>query len=148
MFEVRGEYVGLVYLKNAFNISGAVSDPTKGLVVLAETEHKGKLGVVVDALLGQQQVVIKSLETNYDPVAGISAATILGNGMVAPIVDVDGLRRMSAIPDAVQAPPNSNSNELEETEIDDAADLPAEVNGSVVTGEIEKTTAMEQSSWN
>ena len=50
-----------------------------------------------DQLLGQQQVVIKSLEENYDPIDGISAATILGNGKVALILDVDGLNIMAQI---------------------------------------------------
>ena len=96
--EVRGEYLQLLYIARAFNIPGAVDDPSRGLVVLAETERRGKVGLVVDQLLGQQQVVIKSLEDNYDPVPGISAATILGNGLVAPILDVEGLQTMSQAP--------------------------------------------------
>ena len=59
--------------------------------MLVETEGRNKIGVVVDELLGLQQVVIKSLEVNYDAVAGVSGATILGNGRVALILDPDGL---------------------------------------------------------
>ena len=95
LVEVRGDYLPLFYIARAFGIEGAVDDPSRGLVVLAETERKGKVGLVVDELLGQQQVVIKSLEDNYDPVPGIAAATILGNGLVAPILDIEGLQSMS-----------------------------------------------------
>lgn len=97
LVEVRGDYLPLLYIARAFSIEGAVDDPSHGLVVLAETERKGRVGLVVDELLGQQQVVIKSLEDNYDPVPGISAATILGNGLVAPILDIEGLQSMSQI---------------------------------------------------
>lgn len=97
---IRGEYAALVYLHEIFDLAGAEPDPSKGLVVLAETEGKEKVGIVVDELIGQQQVVIKSLESNFDPVPGIAAATILGNGMVAPILDIDGLRAMANSPTA------------------------------------------------
>ncbi|MCG8607446.1 chemotaxis protein CheW, partial [bacterium] len=97
LVEVRGDYLPLLYIARAFGIEEAVDDPSRGLVVLAETERKGKVGLVVDELLGQQQVVIKSLEDNYDPVPGISAATILGNGLVAPILDIESLQSMSQI---------------------------------------------------
>lgn len=91
---VRGEYIRLVHLNRLFNVKGAVDDPSNGLVVIVETERYGLVGIVVDELLGQQQVVIKSLEENYDPIGGISAATILGNGKVGLILDVDGLAEM------------------------------------------------------
>jgi two-component system chemotaxis sensor kinase CheA len=54
-----------------------------------------KMGLVVDELIGQQQVVIKSLEANSDPVDGISGATILGDGHVSLILDISGLVRMN-----------------------------------------------------
>ena len=63
--------------------------------MLCETEGDNKVGLVVDELLGQQQVVIKSLEANYDPVQGVSSATILGNGRVALILDIVALREMA-----------------------------------------------------
>ncbi|NVK18302.1 MAG: chemotaxis protein CheA [Methylocystaceae bacterium] len=91
---VRGEYIRIVNLFRLFNIKGAIENPTEGLVVIVETERYGHVGIIVDELLGQQQVVIKSLEENYDPIAGISAATILGNGKVSLILDVDGLADM------------------------------------------------------
>ncbi len=91
----RGEYVRLVYLHQLFGIPGATGDATRGLVVLVETEDGGRLGLVVDEVLGQQQVVIKSLESNYRRLDGVAAATILGDGRVALILDVAGLQEMS-----------------------------------------------------
>jgi two-component system chemotaxis sensor kinase CheA len=92
---IRGEFVPLVYLYRIFDVPGAVSDPWKGLVVLVETDSGSKIGIIVDELIGQQQVVIKSIQDNFDPVAGISGATILGNGMVALILDIDHLSQMT-----------------------------------------------------
>lgn len=93
---IRGEYVPLVYVHDMFGVPDGVGDPTVGLVVLVEIEGGEKIGLVVDEMLGQQQVVIKSLESNYQQIDGISAATILGDGRVALILDVVGLRQMSA----------------------------------------------------
>jgi two-component system chemotaxis sensor kinase CheA len=89
---LRGEYVPLTHLYRQFCIDGAIADPCRGIVIIVQSEGAGRLGVVVDELLGQQQVVVKSLEANYDPVDGISGATILGNGRVALILDIAGLR--------------------------------------------------------
>lgn len=91
----RGEYVRLVHLHQLFGIPDAVTDPTHALVVLVETEDGARLGLVVDEVLGQQQVVIKSLEANFRRLDGVAAATILGDGRVALILDVAGLREMS-----------------------------------------------------
>jgi len=103
VLHIRGEYVPLIYLYRVFGVKGAVTDPSKGVVVMAETEDGGKVGIVVDELLGQQQVVIKSLESNYGEVEGIAAATILGNGRVALILDVSGLRAMTRASGAAAA---------------------------------------------
>ncbi|WP_431858369.1 chemotaxis protein CheA [Azospirillum sp.] len=91
----RGEYVRLVHLHQLFGIPSAVTDATKALVVLVETEDGSRLGLVVDEVLGQQQVVIKSLEANFRRLDGVAAATILGDGRVALILDAAGLREMS-----------------------------------------------------
>ena len=91
---IRGEFVRLIHLARVFGVAEAVADPCQGLVVLIELANGSKLGVVVDELIGQQQVVIKSLQDNYDPVPGISGATILGNGRVALIVDIEELTRL------------------------------------------------------
>jgi two-component system, chemotaxis family, sensor kinase CheA len=96
VLSVRGDYVPLAHIGDMFGVSGALPDPTDGLVMLVETDDGGRIGLVVDEIVGQQQVVIKSLETNYRSISGVAGATILGNGRVALIVDVSGLRaRMS-----------------------------------------------------
>ena len=89
---IRGEYVPLVYLHRRFVVPDAVTDPCKGIVVIVESEGAHRIGLVVDDLLGQQQVVVKSLEANYGPVDGIGGATVLGDGRVALILDVSRLR--------------------------------------------------------
>jgi two-component system chemotaxis sensor kinase CheA len=89
---LRGEYVPLIPLYRCFSISGAIKDPCRGIIIIVQSEHAGRIGVMVDDLLGQQQVVVKSLESNYGSVDGISGATILGNGRVALILDIERLR--------------------------------------------------------
>ncbi len=91
----RGRYVRLVYLHQLFGIPGAVLDPTEALVVLVEAENGERTGLVVDEVLGQQQVVIKSLEANFRRLDGVAAATILGDGRVALILDVAGVQDMN-----------------------------------------------------
>jgi len=91
----RGEYVRLVHLYDLFDIRDAVTNVAEGLVVLVETEDGGRFGLVVDEIHGQQQVVIKSLESNFRHLDGVAAATILGDGRVALILDVAGLLDMS-----------------------------------------------------
>jgi len=88
---VRGEYVPLVRLGRALGLPDATRDPWEGLVMLVDADADGKIGVVVDEIVGQQQVVIKSVEANYRALRGIAGATILGNGRVALILDVAGL---------------------------------------------------------
>ncbi|MDP2833649.1 MAG: chemotaxis protein CheW [Pseudomonadota bacterium] len=92
MVHIRGEYLPFVSLPEAFNLPG-VEDVTKGIVVVVETEG-GKAALFVDELLGQHQVVIKSLEENYRKVPGVSGATIMGDGRVALILDVTAVTRM------------------------------------------------------
>ncbi|WP_257169952.1 chemotaxis protein CheA [Bradyrhizobium sp. SRS-191] len=91
---LRGEYLPLVYLHRVFSIGDAIGDPCRGIVIIVQSESAGRVGIVVDELLGQQQVVVKSLEANYEPVEGISGATILGNGRVALILDVARLHEI------------------------------------------------------
>jgi len=95
---LRGEYLPLIPLHKCFEVAGAISDPCRGIVIVVQSESAGRVGVMVDELLGQQQVVVKSLEANYDPVDGISGATILGNGRVALILDIARLREIDAEP--------------------------------------------------
>jgi two-component system chemotaxis sensor kinase CheA len=93
---LRGEYLPVTHLHRCFSIPDAITDPCRGIVIVVQSEGTGRIGVLVDDLLGQQQVVVKSLEANYDPVDGVSGATILGNGRVALILDIAGLRELHA----------------------------------------------------
>ncbi|TDQ89893.1 chemotaxis protein CheA [Paraburkholderia silvatlantica] len=105
---VRGEYLPLVALHQAFNVEGARTDPTQGIVTIMETEGR-RFAMLIDELVGQQQVVVKNLETNYRKVHGISAATILGDGSVALIVDVAALNRETRATHGVSASANSGA---------------------------------------
>lgn len=91
---VRGEYLPLIALHEVFNIKPRVTDPAQGILVLLEAEGK-KVALFVDDLVGQHQVVIKSLETNYRKVVGVSGATIMGDGRVAMIMDVSALVKLA-----------------------------------------------------
>jgi two-component system, chemotaxis family, sensor kinase CheA len=91
---VRGEYLPLVALHQSFNVQGARTEPTQGIITIIQSEGR-RFAMLIDELVGQQQVVVKNLETNYRKVHGISAATILGDGRVALIVDVAALNRES-----------------------------------------------------
>lgn len=93
MVHVRGEYLPIIALHNIFNQQTDITDPTQGVLVLLEADGK-KSALFVDRLVGQQQVVIKSLETNYKKVPGVSGATIMGDGCVALILDVAALIQM------------------------------------------------------
>ncbi|TWG84123.1 CheA signal transduction histidine kinase, partial [Cupriavidus gilardii J11] len=92
VMHVRGEYLPLLELHRVFNVENAVQEPTQGIAIILQAEGK-RFALLVDQLIGQHQVVLKNLETNYRKVPGISAATILGDGSVALIVDVAALQR-------------------------------------------------------
>ncbi|MFN3857375.1 MAG: chemotaxis protein CheA [Caulobacter sp.] len=91
---VRGEQVPLVDIGCVLGFRRQAPDPTDRVVLLVEHEDGGKAALVADAIQGQRQVVIKSLEANYQQVDGIAAATILGDGRVALILDVDAVVAM------------------------------------------------------
>jgi len=93
LLHVRGEYLPVVALHELFHVPGAVSALERGIMVIIEADGT-KVALFVDALVGQQQVVIKSLEANYRKVAGVSGATIMGDGHVALILDVSVLAAM------------------------------------------------------
>jgi two-component system chemotaxis sensor kinase CheA len=93
---VRGEYLPLVALHQVFEVEGARTEPTQGIITIIQSEGR-RFAMLIDELVGQQQVVVKNLETNYRKVHGISAATILGDGRVALIVDVAALNRESRV---------------------------------------------------
>ena len=94
-FRLRDEYLPIVRIHNVFNVESAKATKlTEGLLVVVDGQGV-RCGLFVDDLLGQQQVVIKSLEANYRRVEGVSSATILGDGSVALILDIPGLVRLS-----------------------------------------------------
>lgn len=94
VIKVRGEYLPLIPLYKIFDVTPRFTDPSQGIVVILESEGR-KAALFVDDLVGQQQVVVKNLESNYRKVAGISGATILGDGGVSLIIDVAALLRSS-----------------------------------------------------
>ncbi|GJL38105.1 chemotaxis protein CheA [Enterobacter hormaechei] len=94
VLEVRGEYLPLVELWKVFDVNGAKTEATQGIVVILQSAGR-RYALLVDQLIGQHQVVVKNLESNYRKVPGISAATILGDGSVALIVDVSALQGLN-----------------------------------------------------
>ncbi|CAH3721630.1 Chemotaxis protein CheA, partial [Enterobacter cloacae] len=94
VLEVRGEYLPLVELWKVFEVDGAKTEATQGIVVILQSAGR-RYALLVDQLIGQHQVVVKNLESNYRKVPGISAATILGDGSVALIVDVSALQGLN-----------------------------------------------------
>jgi two-component system chemotaxis sensor kinase CheA len=90
LLRVRGEYLPLLVLHEVFPVNSEVTGPQQGIAVIVEAEGK-KIALLVDELLGQHQVVIKSLEMNFRKIPGISGATIMGDGRVALILDVQAL---------------------------------------------------------
>ncbi|MBB1624461.1 chemotaxis protein CheA [Achromobacter sp. UMC71] len=92
VMHVRGEYLPLVEMHRVFSVGEAQTDPTQAIAVIMQAEDR-RFALLVDHLIGQHQVVVKNLESNYRKVPGISAATILGDGSVALIVDVFALAR-------------------------------------------------------
>jgi len=90
VYKLRDDYIPIVRLYDVFGIKADSTNISEGLLVVVENEGK-KIALFVDELLGQQQVVIKSLETNLKQIDGLSGATILGNGTVALILDINGV---------------------------------------------------------
>lgn len=108
---LRGQYIRMINLGNALNVSLNSSTPQ---VIIVETEGYGQVGLLVDDLIGQQQIVIKSLETNYGRVEGISGATILGDGKVALILDTDAVAAMNLGSASYANSYNFNEDEIQE----------------------------------
>ncbi len=100
MLQLRGEFVPLVHLGDLLDISSG--EGGESVVIITDAGEGTRFGLVVDELCGHQQVVIKSIEESYGTVPGIAAATILGNGRVAFILDVEKLSDL-----AVNSPPGA-----------------------------------------
>ena len=95
VFRLRNEYLPVVKLYQQFGIEPDSRDAVDGLLVIVEADGT-RIGLLVDDLLAQQQVVIKSLESNFKQVSGLAGATILGDGAIALIIDVPGLIQSAA----------------------------------------------------
>jgi two-component system chemotaxis sensor kinase CheA len=96
MLNARGVFVPIVPLGQMTGALDPINDPCEGVLVLVETEGHGRAALLVDAITDQRQFVIKSLDTHYRQVDSVAGATILGNGKVALIVDVDYVARNAA----------------------------------------------------
>jgi two-component system chemotaxis sensor kinase CheA len=96
LFRQRDDYIPILRLYQIFNHEGAVESLTQGILVIVESDN-GQVGLLVDDLLAQQQVVIKSLEANYQRVEGISGATILGDGTISLIIDITGVINLAGL---------------------------------------------------
>ncbi|WP_110656230.1 chemotaxis protein CheA [Salinicola halimionae] len=93
LLKVRDEYLPIIALHHALDVANAKTELTEAITVIVQGEGR-RYALLVDDLVGQQQVVVKNLETNYRKVPGISAATILGDGSVALILDIADLHRL------------------------------------------------------
>ncbi|MEC4889533.1 MAG: chemotaxis protein CheA [Nitrospira sp.] len=94
LINVRGTYLPMMRMYEVFSLQPEYTDPTKAILLILETEGE-RVAVMVDEILGQQQVVIKSMEQNFRKVEGVAGATILGDGTVGFILDVRGLLEMA-----------------------------------------------------
>ncbi|WP_051304779.1 chemotaxis protein CheW [Chitinilyticum litopenaei] len=97
VINVRGDYLPVIALHDVFNIPSRLSTYQQGLMIILEADGQ-QVALFVDDLLGQHQVVVKNLETNYRKVAGVAGATIMGDGRVAFILDVSALVRLAQKP--------------------------------------------------
>jgi two-component system chemotaxis sensor kinase CheA len=91
MLNVRGRFIPIIALRSALGWNSGAEVPEDGVLIVVDTESTGQAALLVDDICDQRQFVIKSLATNFRPVDGVAGATILGDGRVALIVDVDGL---------------------------------------------------------
>jgi len=88
---IRGAFIPLIDVGCVLGYRDEEADPLASVAMMVETENQSQCALLVDGIVGQQQVVIKSLETNYGHVFGVAGATILGDGRVAVILDVDAI---------------------------------------------------------
>jgi two-component system chemotaxis sensor kinase CheA len=91
LLSIRGRFVPIIDLADTLGFARAETDDPATLLLLVETEARGTCALLVDRVHDQRQVVIKGLESNYGQVAGVSAATVLGDGRIALILDPDGI---------------------------------------------------------
>jgi len=96
VLRLRNEYIPIIGLSDIFHVDASRDIMENGLLVVVESDNM-KVAILVDDLLAQQQVVIKSLEDNYRKVEGVSGATILGNGAISLILDIAGLIKLAGV---------------------------------------------------
>lgn len=118
LLKVREDYLPLVAVHEVMDVADAEIDPMRSIAVIVQSRGR-RCALLVDDLLGQQQVVVKNLESNYRKVPGISAATIMGDGSVALILDVGGLHRLSQLRKEAAVPggPAATRETHKETEL-------------------------------
>lgn len=114
IFHYNNQHLPLLRLSELFNIDTAIEDISQGIIVVVESGNQN-IGILVDNIIGQQQVVVKSLETHYKKVEGIATATILGDGEVALILDISSLSRLVSAKASIL---NSEDNFARELEIE------------------------------
>jgi len=103
LLSIRGRHVPIVDVAQSLGITPSREANNRGILILVETEEAGQCALAVDAIHDQRQVVIKSVAGNYGAIPGVSAATILGDGSIALILDVDYLvRTKSHVRDAAE----------------------------------------------
>jgi two-component system chemotaxis sensor kinase CheA len=95
LLKVREDYLPIVAVHEVMGVAEACPDATRAIAVVVQGRGR-RYALLVDELVGQQQVVVKNLETNYRKVPGVSAATIMGDGSVALILDVNDLCQIAA----------------------------------------------------
>lgn len=98
LINVRGSFLPVIPLTASLGIGNAETTSEQSVLIVVETESYGQIAIRVDAIQDQRQVVIKSLETNFRPITGIGGATILGDGRIALIVDVEALAAVAHSP--------------------------------------------------
>ena len=102
MLRLRGNLVPLVQLCDLLDIDSSASGSDERVIIITDAGEGARFGIVVDELCGHQQVVVKSIEESYGSVPGIAGATILGNGRVAFILDVEKLSDIASSNQNVQ----------------------------------------------
>jgi len=95
LLQLRGNLVPVVHLSDLLSMESGVTDSDERVVIIADAGDGSLLGIIVDELCGHQQVVVKSMEESYGAVPGVAGATILGNGRVALILDVEKLSEIA-----------------------------------------------------
>ncbi len=113
VLKFRGEYIALVSLDQVFDVAPDDGSTSK-LAVVVEVEGGNQIAIAVDEIIGQQQIVIKSLEENFDTLPGIAGATILGNGEVGLILDVTAIHGLHKPRDPQQPGPRDGRDSLKE----------------------------------